>query len=73
MKALSKRLMSDGTGPSRPVLRRVGFFLVVGAILFVLFDRFGPYQPGGATVPGRSRRSARPARCSTGPSTATSI
>lgn len=38
--------MSDGTGPPASVLRRVGFFLAAGAILFVLFDRFGPYQPG---------------------------
>jgi clan AA aspartic protease (TIGR02281 family) len=28
------------------VLRRAGFFLVIGAVLFVLFDRFGPFQPG---------------------------
>jgi len=38
--------MSDGTGPSASVLRRVGFFLAVGAVLFVLFDRFGPFQSG---------------------------
>lgn len=38
--------MSDGTGPPASVLKRVGFFLVIGAILFVLFDRFGPYQSG---------------------------
>lgn len=38
--------MSDGSGPPASVLKRVGFFLVVGAILFVLFDRFGPYQSG---------------------------
>jgi len=33
-------------GPPASVLKRVGFFLVIGAILFVLFDRFGPYQSG---------------------------
>jgi len=38
--------MSDGAGPPVSVLKRVGFFLVIGAILFVLFERFGPYQPG---------------------------
>jgi aspartyl protease family protein len=38
--------MSDGIGPPTAVLRRVGLFLVAGAILFVLFDRFGPYQSG---------------------------
>jgi clan AA aspartic protease (TIGR02281 family) len=38
--------MSDGAGPPASVLRRAGFFLVVGAVLFVLFDRFGPYQSG---------------------------
>ncbi|HZH07190.1 MAG TPA: retropepsin-like aspartic protease [Lautropia sp.] len=38
--------MSDGAGPPASVLLRVGFFLVAGAILFVLFERFGPYQPG---------------------------
>ncbi|MEO6270156.1 MAG: TIGR02281 family clan AA aspartic protease [Lautropia sp.] len=38
--------MTDGTGPPTSVLKRVGFFLVVGAVLFVLFDRFGPYQSG---------------------------
>ena len=37
--------MSDG-GPPAAVLKRVGFFLVIGAILFVLFDQFGPYQSG---------------------------
>ena len=38
--------MSDGAGPPASVLKRAGFFLVVGAILFVLFDQFGPYQSG---------------------------
>jgi clan AA aspartic protease (TIGR02281 family) len=38
--------MSDGAGPPASVLKRVGFFLVAGAILFVLFETFGPYQPG---------------------------
>ena len=38
--------MTDGSGPPASVLKRVGFFLVIGAILFVLFDRFGPYQSG---------------------------
>src|SRR5690606_23808844 len=38
--------VSDGTGPPASVLKRAGFFLVVGAILFVLFDQFGPYQSG---------------------------
>jgi clan AA aspartic protease (TIGR02281 family) len=38
--------MSDGSGPPASVLLRVGFFLVAGAILFLLFERFGPYQPG---------------------------
>jgi clan AA aspartic protease (TIGR02281 family) len=38
--------MDNGAGPPASVLKRVGFFLVVGAILFVLFDQFGPYQSG---------------------------
>jgi clan AA aspartic protease (TIGR02281 family) len=33
-------------GPPASVLKRAGFFLVIGAILFVLFDQFGPYQSG---------------------------
>ncbi len=37
--------MSEG-GPPASVLKRAGFFLVIGAILFVLFDQFGPYQSG---------------------------
>lgn len=36
----------NGSGPPASVLKRVGFFLVIGAILFVLFDQFGPYQSG---------------------------
>lgn len=36
----------DGSGPPASVLKRVGFFLVIGAILFVLFDLYGPYQSG---------------------------
>jgi clan AA aspartic protease (TIGR02281 family) len=39
-------MMAGGNGPPASVLKRVGFFLVIGAILFVLFDRFGPYQSG---------------------------
>jgi aspartyl protease family protein len=38
--------MTDGSGPPASVLKRVGFFLVIGAILFVVFDQFGPYQSG---------------------------
>ena len=38
--------MTDGSGPPASVLKRVTFFLVIGAILFLLFDRFGPYQSG---------------------------
>jgi len=38
--------MSDGAGPPASVLKRVTFFLVIGAVLFILFDRFGPYQSG---------------------------
>ena len=44
--------MSDGAGPPASVLKRAGFFLVVGAILFVLFDQFGPYQSGRGYRPG---------------------
>lgn len=39
-------MSNDGAGPPASVLKRAGFFLVIGAILFVLFDRFGPYQSG---------------------------
>jgi clan AA aspartic protease (TIGR02281 family) len=42
--------LSEG-GPSASVLKRVSFFLVIGAILFVLFDRFGPYQSGAGYRP----------------------
>ena len=35
---------SDDPGAS--VLMRVTVFVVIGAVLFVLFDRFGPWQPG---------------------------
>jgi len=38
--------MTGGSGPPTSVLKRAGFFLAIGAILFVLFDRFGPYQSG---------------------------
>lgn len=41
----------NGGGPPASVLKRAGFFLVVGAILFVLFDRFGPYQSGSGYRP----------------------
>lgn len=43
--------MTDGSGPPASALKRIGFFLVIGAILFVLFDRFGPYQSGGGDRP----------------------
>ena len=43
--------MTDGTGPPASVLKRVSFFLVIGAIVFVLFDRFGPYQSGRGYQP----------------------
>jgi clan AA aspartic protease (TIGR02281 family) len=43
--------MTDGSGPPASVLKRVTFFLVVGAILFALFDRFGPYQSGRGYKP----------------------
>ena len=43
--------MTDGAGPPASVLGRIGFFLVIGAILFVLFDQFGPYQSGGGDRP----------------------
>ena len=39
------------SGPPASVLKRVSFFLIAGAILFVLFDRFGPYQSGGGYRP----------------------
>lgn len=42
--------MSEG-GPAASVLKRASFFLLVGAILFVLFDRFGPYQSGSGYRP----------------------
>ncbi len=45
------RVVEDGAGPHTSVLKRVGFFLVVGAVLFVLFDRFGPYQSGSGYRP----------------------
>ncbi len=35
-----------GSGPPASVLKRVTFFLVIGAVLFLLFDRFGPFQSG---------------------------
>ena len=38
-------------GPPASVLKRVGFFLIAGAVLFVLFDRFGPYQSGSGYRP----------------------
>ena len=39
------------SGPPASVLKRVSFFLIAGAILFVLFDRFGPYQSVGGYRP----------------------
>ncbi|MGE0798785.1 MAG: TIGR02281 family clan AA aspartic protease [Lautropia sp.] len=37
--------------PPASVLKRATFFVVVGAILFVLFDRYGPYQSGSGYRP----------------------
>jgi aspartyl protease family protein len=41
-----RNVVSQGIGPPGSVLLRATFFLVAGAILFVLFDRYGPYQSG---------------------------
>lgn len=38
--------MPESSGPPASALKRAAFFVIVGAILFVLFDRFGPFQSG---------------------------
>ena len=34
------------SGPDASVLKRASVFVAIGAVLFVLFDQFGPYQSG---------------------------
>ncbi len=43
--------MSDSSGPPASALKRAAFFVIVGAVLFVLFDRYGPYQSGSGYRP----------------------
>ena len=38
--------VAESSGPPASALKRAAFFVIVGAILFVLFDRFGPFQSG---------------------------
>lgn len=43
--------VAESSGPPASALKRAAFFVIVGAILFILFDRFGPFQSGSGYSP----------------------